>query len=62
MHRLFVNAPMVKNKVYYFRYSTYHYLKNVLKTRVADTIIIFNGNDGEWLSKICLQDTKRIFN
>lgn len=61
MYRLFINEVMVVNKVYQLRYATHHYVANVLRMFLGDSIIVFNHNDGEWLGKIYLQDKKKTF-
>ena len=43
------------------RYATHHYVANVLRMFLGDSIIVFNHNDGEWLGKIYLQDKKKTF-
>ncbi len=29
-----------------------HYLRDVMRLRIDDTVILFNGRDGEWLAKV----------
>lgn len=36
----------------------HHYLKNVLRLKDGDALIIFNENDGEWLARIARLDRK----
>lgn len=35
-----------------------HYLRNVMRCRVGDGLLVFNGRDGEWLGEISVLDKK----
>ncbi len=36
-----------------------HYLSNVMRSREGESVLLFNGEDGEWLAEITRQDKKR---
>ena len=55
--RLFVDAPLGAGKAVECTSQQAHYLLNVLRLKSRDTILVFNGRDGEW--KATLRDTAR---
>ena len=59
MYRLFIDDFMVIHKICQLRYATHHYVTNVLRISLGDSIIVFNHNEGEWLGKIYFQDKKK---
>lgn len=37
-----------------------HYLRDVMRLRVGDTVLLFNGRDGEWLARIAAATSKSV--
>lgn len=52
MIRLFISDDLKNNTDIYLSDTTLHYLKNVMRRKEGDEILLFNGQDGEWLSTI----------
>jgi 16S rRNA (uracil1498-N3)-methyltransferase len=50
--RLFVDAALAADKTVALERSQSNYLGNVLRLSEGDTILVFNGRDGEWLASI----------
>jgi len=50
--RLFVEAPLVEGGVVALDRDQANYLGNVLRLRTGDTVLVFNGIEGEWLTAI----------
>ena len=50
--RLYIDKQLSSNIMIYIKNKQYHFLKNVLRTKIQDNILIFDGLTGEWLSKI----------
>jgi 16S rRNA (uracil1498-N3)-methyltransferase len=50
--RLFVGAPLAAGGTVTLERDQSHYLGNVLRLGVGDTILVFNGQDGEWQASI----------
>ena len=50
--RLYVDKELSSNIMIYIRDKQHHFLKNVLRIKIQDTIIVFDGISGEWLSKV----------
>ena len=50
--RIFVSQTITVNLILYIKNKQYHFLKNVLRVRINDTINIFDGKTGEWEAKI----------
>ena len=50
--RLFVDAALAAGKTVGLERSQSNYLGNVLRLSEGDTILVFNGRDGEWLASI----------
>ena len=50
--RLFVDAPLAAGETVALERSQSNYLGNVLRLSVGDTILVFNGCDGEWQASI----------
>lgn len=46
--RLFLDYDFVKQQIIKVSPNQAHYLKNVMRLVVGDSILIFNGKDGEW--------------
>jgi 16S rRNA (uracil1498-N3)-methyltransferase len=50
--RLFVDAPLAEGRTVGLERDQSHYLGNVLRLSAGDTILVFNGRDGEWRAAI----------
>jgi 16S rRNA (uracil1498-N3)-methyltransferase len=50
--RLFVEAPLGEGARVVPDEAQTHYLLNVMRTKVGDTVRLFNGGDGEWLASV----------
>lgn len=50
--RLFVDAPLAEGSVIALGGNQANYLGNVLRLAAGDTVLVFNGRDGEWRASI----------
>ena len=50
--RLYVDKKLSSNIMIYIKDKQLHFLKNVLRVKIQDTISVFDGKTGEWLSKV----------
>src|SRR6516225_7354119 len=50
--RLFVDAPLHEGQTVALERGQSNYLGNVLRLAAGDTILVFNGRDGEWQAAI----------
>ncbi len=50
--RLFVSAPLEEGTAVVLERAQAHYLTNVLRLKAGDTVLAFNGRDGEWTATI----------
>ena len=50
--RLFVEADLAEAATVACSSAQANYLKNVLRLKAGDDILVFNGRDGEWRSEI----------
>ena len=50
--RLFVDAPLGAERTVELERDQSNYLGNVLRLSAGDTILVFNGRDGEWQARI----------
>jgi 16S rRNA (uracil1498-N3)-methyltransferase len=50
--RLFVDAPLAVGETVELERNQSNYLGNVLRLAAGDTILVFNGRDGEWQASI----------
>ena len=50
--RLFVDAPLSEGGTVALERDQSNYLGNVLRLSAGDTILVFNGRDGEWQAQI----------
>ena len=53
--RIYIQEVIKKNKYIYLEQKNIHYLKNVMRKRTGDNILVFN-DDEEWLSKCSFED------
>ncbi len=58
-HRLYCEAPLMAGAVLELARDQANYLLNVLRLRSGDTILAFNGRDGEWLCAIRAEGRKQ---
>ncbi len=52
LQRLFVKSPLRPKAEIELAPEQAHYLINVLRCKTGDEILLFNGEDGEWLGRI----------
>src|SRR3954467_7935016 len=50
--RLFVDAPLKQGQAVALERNQSNYLGNVLRLSAGDSILVFNGRDGEWQASI----------
>jgi 16S rRNA (uracil1498-N3)-methyltransferase len=50
--RLFVDAPLAEGRTVSLERDQSNYLGNVLRLAAGDTVLVFNGRDGEWRAAI----------
>jgi len=50
--RLFIQNQNLQSDIIIKIISDFHYLVNVMRFRIGDQFLVFNGNDGEWLAEI----------
>ena len=50
--RLYVEKKLSSNIMIYIKNKQHHFLKNVLRIKIQENILIFDGLTGEWLSKV----------
>ena len=51
-HRLYVNASLGAGQAVSLSRNHAHYLVNVLRMGQGDAVLLFNGQDGEWLARL----------
>lgn len=57
--RLFVEAmPIKPNQTIEINDNDFNYLTKVMRKKIGDELLIFNGCDGEWLARISLIDKR----
>ena len=56
--RLFVEAPLMADSPLALDRDAAHYVSNVMRLGVGDSLILFNGRDGEWRADV-QQSTRR---
>ncbi len=57
--RLYVEAPLAGGAEVALGAGQAHYLGAVMRRRPGDTVLLFNGRDGEWRAEIAALDRKR---
>tara|TARA_B100000686_G_C16672391_1_gene907223 strand:+ start:343 stop:1074 length:732 start_codon:yes stop_codon:yes gene_type:complete len=50
--RIYFNKEISSNLLVYIKEKQHHFLKNVLRIKVNDSITIFDGKTGEWRSQV----------
>lgn len=58
--RLYVTERMTGSAELALPRDAAHYLTSVLRMSAGDTVLVFNGQDGEWLAKIAKSDKKSV--
>ena len=58
-HRLYSEASLAAGAVLELARDQANYLLNVLRLRSGDTILVFNGRDGEWLCAVRAEGRKQ---
>lgn len=58
--RLFVTERLLSGTDVLLSREASHYLTSVLRMAVGEPLLVFNGQDGEWLSKIAKADKKSV--
>lgn len=56
--RLYVDAPLASGGRIALDRAQANYLLNVLRLKAADSVLIFNGRDGEWRAEITVEGRK----
>ncbi|MEZ0171939.1 16S rRNA (uracil(1498)-N(3))-methyltransferase [Microvirga sp. TS319] len=56
--RLFVSVPLQKNARIALDRGQANYLLNVLRLRDGESVLIFNGQDGEWRAEVSVEGRK----
>lgn len=60
MQRLFVEAELNVGARLAPDREQFHYLVNVLRMADGDEVLLFNGQDGEWLARLMFESRKRL--
>ncbi|HEX7006995.1 MAG TPA: 16S rRNA (uracil(1498)-N(3))-methyltransferase [Alphaproteobacteria bacterium] len=50
--RLYVGDPLAAGAVATFDRAQAHYLRNVMRAKAGDDVLLFNGRDGEWRATV----------
>ena len=50
--RLFVPDDLEANRAFTLDHAQSHYLSHVMRAELGETVLVFNGRDGEWASSI----------
>ncbi|HQU05477.1 MAG TPA: 16S rRNA (uracil(1498)-N(3))-methyltransferase, partial [Acidocella sp.] len=58
--RLFVTAPLAEGVNAPGSEAQAHYLANVMRRAVGDTVLLFNGADGEWAAQLTELTRKKV--
>ncbi len=59
MIRIFIETPLSLNTQIDVNEKTHHYLVHVMRCQEGDSILCFNGKDGEWMAKLHLKSKKQ---
>lgn len=52
MIRLYVDNPLSENQQIYLHENQSHYVQKVMRLKQDDTLLLFNGREGEWMACI----------
>lgn len=58
-HRLFLDSPFTAGGRLPLEREQANYLLNVLRLRAGETVLVFNGRDGEWLAAVAAEGRKQ---
>ena len=58
--RIFINKKLSGDMMIYIKEKQYHFLKNVLRVKIHDYILVFDNQTGEWLSRVISIDRDNI--
>lgn len=58
--RLFVDAPLALDATYEPDKNQSHYLIHVMRLKVGESVLLFNGIDGEWRAEVSLLGKKSL--
>lgn len=58
MIRLYTENDLFENAEFSLCENQHHYLKNVMRLKEKETVLLFNGKDGEWEASIQTQTKK----
>ena len=50
--RLYIQKKLSFNLMVHIKYKQHHFLKNVLRIKIQDTVSLFDGITGEWESRV----------
>ncbi|WP_201837216.1 16S rRNA (uracil(1498)-N(3))-methyltransferase [Microvirga zambiensis] len=56
--RLFIDAPLREGEKVSLDRGQANYLLNVLRLKAGETVLIFNGRDGEWRAEVSIEGRK----
>lgn len=60
VNRLYVKSALSQGKQLFLNEEQSHYLANVLRSKIHNSIRLFNGEDGEWIAEITHSDQRKI--
>lgn len=60
VQRLFVDAPLDPALEVFLGSDQGHYVRDVLRLRPGDHVLVFNGRDGEWVGVLSLASKKEV--
>ena len=60
VQRLFVDQPLAADKTLTLTGNPAHYLRNVLRVKADDAVLVFNGRNGEWQAYITNIDKRTV--
>ncbi|UZF92477.1 16S rRNA (uracil(1498)-N(3))-methyltransferase [Bosea sp. NBC_00550] len=58
-HRLFIDGALVPGVALPLEREQANYLLNVLRFKAGETVLVFNGRDGEWLASVVPEGRKQ---
>ena len=58
--RIFIKKKLSLNDLVNIEGKLYHFLKNVLRVKINDEILLFDNLTGEWLSKVSIINKKNL--
>src|SRR5687767_4389807 len=56
--RLYLDAPLAAGARLPLERAQANYLLNVLRLREGESVLVFNGRDGEWLARVVVEGRK----